>query len=67
MGDSRWIKMSEKLPEPYSTVLMFDGRTIHKAYFDPQGGQYAFDCDTYGCPIDCATHWQLFPEPPDDL
>jgi hypothetical protein len=65
LGASRWIPVSEQLPDSDTTVMTFapdSNEPIWPAYHD--GNQWV---DFVGSPINdgIITHWMEFPEPPE--
>lgn len=63
----RWIPVSERLPEEYEPVLVYDpsvghGQYVMRACMCEGGWKTEFDFDFYKNPN--ITHWMPLPEPP---
>ena len=56
---SPWVKMSDRLPKPWVTVLLWDGYKMLSGYADDDGDLI----DHRWGLVFRATHWML-PEPP---
>ena len=54
---TRWIPVSERLPEPPTTCLTFCEDWVEEDYFDSKGW-------LSGKPV---THWMPLPEPPEEI
>lgn len=63
--ESRWIPVSERLPEVNESVFAYNGRTCAIAYFNRLHEHWRL-LDDPGYLIDDVTHWQpiLIPSPP---
>ncbi len=65
----KWIKCSERLPEPYENVLVFCDNIIFTGYITDTAEKY-WKCfpngnDAYGYAI-FVTHWMPHPKPPEE-
>lgn len=68
-AQTRWIPVSERLPEDNVRVLIFDGNGVAEAkhalsvkqWKTPDGYYY------HGLGYDWITHWMPFPEPPENV
>lgn len=65
---SEWIKVNERLPEPNTTCLWFDGYSSMSGkpmmYVDKiVATEYGFDC--IGNYLHNYTHWMPLPQPPE--
>ena len=74
---SEWIKVSDKLPEPDTTVLIWvlseygiGEREIHTAQMDADGWWDCPGCGGYEREVlwnsDTITHWSPLPEAPNE-
>jgi len=60
-----WIKVSEKLPEKFESVLVYDGKKIFLAYIHINSWICVCECYEGSSVID-VTHWMPLPEKPKD-
>lgn len=59
-----WVKCSERLPEAFKDVLIFDtDRVVRVAFYSPSSS--GFDAYDTGVVYN-ATYWMPLPEPPED-
>ena len=64
---SRWIPVSERLPETQHIQIAFGSMTVsHGFLFERDGVKYWFDSFMQGeYSFDTITHWKLLPTPPE--
>ena len=54
-AEGEWISVADRLPEPYTTVLVYGMGSIASDYLTSRGVWYNHEI---------ITHWKLLPEPP---
>lgn len=59
-GAPKWIKTTDRLPEPWVTVLLWDGDEMVSGYADDDGDLIEHRWGQ----VFRATHWMNLPEPP---
>lgn len=67
---SKWIPVTERLPEKHEHILALTPNKIHGGYYkwliwyDPKSGFYDSDPEWGDIEMDDVTHWMNLPEPP---
>lgn len=67
---TKWIPVTERLPEKHEHILALTPNKIHGGYhkwliwYDPKSGFYDSDPEWGDIEMDDVTHWMPLPEPP---